>query len=210
MAFDLKNYEDVQSRVKRWQEAYPMGRIVTEIVEFSAEKGHVLVKASCYRDDVTELAAGVDYAFGNVAFYPTHMKRFFIEDTTTSAIGRCISLVLPTELKPTAQDMAKVAPAPTQTWTTQSTPVDSTDYWTVTATDSETVGTIVEQLQNQMGGEVLSEAPICAHGHMLKRESKPDAPKEWCGFFCSEKTKAKQCDPIWMIRSATTGQWRLP
>ena len=112
MAFDLKNYEDVQSRVKRWQEAYPMGRIVTEIVEFSAEKGHVLVKASCYRDDETQLPAGVDYAFGNVAFYPTHMKRFFIEDTTTSAIGRCISLVLPTELKPTQQDMAKVAPAP--------------------------------------------------------------------------------------------------
>jgi hypothetical protein len=83
MAFDLKNYEDVQSRVKRWQEAYPMGRIVTEIVEFSAEKGHVLVKASCYRDDETILPAGVDYAFGNVAFYPTHMKRFFIEDTAT-------------------------------------------------------------------------------------------------------------------------------
>jgi hypothetical protein len=184
-----------------------MGRIVTEIVEFSAEKGHVLVKASCYRDDVTELPAGVDYAFGNVAFYPTHMKRFFIEDTTTSAIGRCISLVLPTELKPTAQDMAKVE---RPKYETASSTVDSTDYWTVTATESETVGTAVEQLQQQMGGEVLSEAPICAHGHMLKRESKPDAPKEWCGYFCSEKTKAKQCDPIWMIRSATTGQWRLP
>ncbi len=79
MAFDLKNYEDVQSRVKRWQEAYPMGRIVTEIVEFSAEKGYVLIKASCYRDDETTLPAGVDYAFGNVAFYPTHMKRFLLK-----------------------------------------------------------------------------------------------------------------------------------
>lgn len=203
MAFDLKNYEDVQSRVKRWQEAFPMGRIVTEIVEFSAEKGHVLVKASCFRDDVTELAAGVDYAFGNVAFYPTHMKRFFIEDTTTSAVGRAISLVLPTEHKPTQQDMQKVErPAPQ--------PVDTTDYWTVSESGSETVGTAVEQLQQQMGGEVLSEAPLCAHGHMLKRESKADAAKEWCGYFCSERAKAKQCDPIWMIRSATTGHWRLP
>ena len=203
MAFDLKNYEDVQSRVKRWQEAYPMGRIVTEIVEFSAEKGHVLVKASCYRDDVTELAAGVDYAFGNVAFYPTHMKRFFIEDTTTSAIGRCISLVLPTELKPTQQDMSRVErPAPQ--------PVDSTDYWTVESAEAQTVGTAVEQLQEQMGGQVMSESPICAHGHMIKRESKPDAGKEWCGYFCTEKLKAKQCPPIWMVRSATTGHWRLP
>ena len=204
MAFDLKNYEDVQSRVKRWQEAFPMGRIVTEIVEFSAEKGHVLVKASCYRDDVTELPAGVDYAFGNVAFYPTHMKRFFIEDTSTSAIGRCISLVLPGEYpKPTQQDMMKAAPA-------QPKPVDTTDYWAVEASDTETIGTAVEQLQEQLGGEVLSESPLCAHGHMLRRESKADAPKEWAGYFCSEKTKAKQCDPIWMIRSATTGHWRLP
>jgi len=203
MAFDLKNYEDVQSRVKRFQEAFPLGRIVTSIVDFSAEKGHVLVKAECFRDDISELPAGVDYAFGNVAFYPTHMKRFFIEDTTTSAIGRCISLVLPTELKPTQQDMAKVErPAPK--------PVDSVNYWAIESAGAETVGTAVEQLQEQLGAEVLSESPICAHGHMLKRESKPDAPKEWCGFFCSEKTKAKQCDPIWMIRSATTGQWRLP
>jgi hypothetical protein len=204
MAFDLKNYEDVQSRVKRWQEAFPMGRIVTEIVEFSAEKGHVLVKASCYRDDVTELPAGVDYAFGNVAFYPTHMKRFFIEDTSTSAIGRCISLVLPGEYpKPTQQDMMKAAPS-------QPKPVDTTDYWAVEASDTETIGTAVEQLQEQLGGEVLSESPLCAHGHMLRRESKADAPKEWAGYFCSEKTKAKQCPPIWMIRSATTGHWRLP
>ena len=199
MAFDLKNYEDVQSRVKRWQEAYPMGRIVTEVVEFSADKGHVLVKAECYRDDETLLPAGVDYAYGNVAFYPTHMKRFFIEDTTTSAIGRCISLVLPTELKSTAQDMARVE---------QPKPVE-TDYWAVKSVEAETVGTAVEQLEQQLGGEVLSEAPICAHGHMIKRESKPDAPKEWAGYFCTEKTKAKQCDPHWMIRSASTGAWRL-
>jgi hypothetical protein len=208
MAFDLKNYEDVQSRVKRWQEAYPMGRIVTEIVEFSAEKGHVLVKASCYRDDVTELPAGVDYAFGNVAFYPTHMKRFFIEDTSTSAIGRCISLVLPGEYpKPTQQDMMKVEKPK---YETASSVVDNTDYWTVTAAESETLGTAVEQLQQQMGGEVLSESPLCAHGHMIRRDSKADAAKEWAGYFCSEKAKANQCPPIWMIRSATTGQWRLP
>jgi hypothetical protein len=203
MAFDLKNYEDVQSRVKRWQEAYPMGRITTTIVEFNAEKGYVLVKAECYRDDVIELPAGVDYAFGNVAFYPTHMKRFFIEDTATSAVGRAISLVLPTEFKPTQQDMAKVE-------RTAPKPVDTTDYWAVEASDTETIGTAVEQLQEQLGGEVLSESPLCGHGHMLRRESKADAPKEWAGYFCSEKTKAKQCPPIWMIRSATTGAWRLP
>ena len=202
MAFDLKNYEDVQSRVKRWIEAFPMGRIHTTIVEFNAEKGYVLVKAEVFRDDVTELPAGVDYAFGNVTFYPTHMKRFFIADTTTSAVGRAISLVLPGEFpKPTQQDMSKVE---------RPKPVETTDFWAIEDAGAETLGTAVEQLQEQMGGEVLSESPICPHGHMIRRDSKPDALKEWAGYFCSEKTKAKQCPPIWMVRSATTGAWRLP
>lgn len=203
MAFDLKNYEDVQSRVKRWQDAYPLGRITTTIIEFNAEKGFVLVKAECYRDDITELPAGVDYAFGNVAFYPAHMKRFFCEDTITSSIGRCISLVLPSEHKSTAEDMSRVQP-----------PKDEAkpfnDFWAIKSVEAETVGTAVEQFQEQMGGEIMSESPICAHGHMIRRDSKPDAAKEWAGYFCTEKTKARQCPPQWMVRSATTGQWKLP
>lgn len=206
MAFDLKNYEDVQSRVKRWQDAFPLGRITTSIIEFNAEKGYILVKAECYRDDITELPAGVDYAYGNVAFYPTHMKRFFCEDTITSSIGRCISLVLPTELKSTAQDMSRVEQPKPQA---ESTP----DYWATgfTAQDAEmeTAGTAIQQITEQLGAQLIDESPICAHGHMLRRESKPDAPKEWAGYFCSEKTKAKQCTPQWMIRSASTGEWRL-
>lgn len=179
MAFDLKNYEDVQSRVKRWQEAYPMGRIVTEIVEFNAEKGHVLIKASCYRDDETLLPAGVDYAFGNVAFYPTHMKRFFIEDTSTSAIGRCISLVLPGDYpKATLQDMSKVErPAPQ--------PVDSTDYWAQAESGAETIGTAVEQLQQQgsrRAKRLPSSSPTACNrssrlaGPLLRRTNNNEPP----------------------------------
>lgn len=204
MAFDLKNYEDVQSRVKRFQEAYPMGRIVTEIEHFSADKGYVIVRAECYRDDEAITPAGVDFAYGNVAFYPTHMKRFFVEDTTTSAIGRAISLVLPTELKSTAQDMARVE-QPKQA----SAVTPETDYWAIADAGAETFGTAVEQLEQQLGGEVLHEAPLCAHGHMVRREAKGDAEKQWAGYFCVEKTKSKQCDPHWMVRSASTGQWRL-
>jgi hypothetical protein len=199
MAFDLKNYEDVQSRVKRWQDAFQLGRITTTIIEFNAEKGYVLVKAECYRDDITELPAGVDYAYGNVAFYPTHMKRFFIEDTTTSAIGRCISLVLPTELKSTAQDMARVEQPKAQ-------PVDTTDYWATDSAGAETIGTAVEQLQGQLGGEILSESPICAHGHMILKEGVKN-DKAWRGHMCPEKTKANQCSPIWYVLGSD-GKWK--
>jgi len=50
----LDNYEASRERLERWNRTYPLGRIETRIVEFSAEKGYVLVEAKAYRND-TEL-----------------------------------------------------------------------------------------------------------------------------------------------------------
>ena len=44
MAFNLADYEEVQSKVQRWIDAYPLGRIETSIIEFNMEKGYVLVE----------------------------------------------------------------------------------------------------------------------------------------------------------------------
>jgi len=48
----LDNYEDVNARVRRFQDAFPMGRIETSIVDFNFEKGFALVEARVYRDDL--------------------------------------------------------------------------------------------------------------------------------------------------------------
>ena len=50
----LDNYEASRERLERWLQNYPLGRIETRIVEFSAEKGYVLVEAKVFRnyDDV--------------------------------------------------------------------------------------------------------------------------------------------------------------
>jgi hypothetical protein len=45
----LDNYEASRERLERWLKTYPQGRIETRIVEFSAEKGYVLVEARAYR-----------------------------------------------------------------------------------------------------------------------------------------------------------------
>ena len=45
----LDNYEAARARTDRWITTYPTGRIETEIMEFNAEKGYVLVKATGYR-----------------------------------------------------------------------------------------------------------------------------------------------------------------
>jgi hypothetical protein len=48
--------------------------------------------------------------------------------------------------------------------------------------------------------------PECHHGPMRWNQSKPDAPKSWGGYFCSEKLKEHQCTPRWYVLRST-GKW---
>ena len=199
MAWDLSNYEDVASRVRRFQEAFPMGRIIVKVLDYDKTNKAMLIEASVYRTDAPdELPAATDIAL-EWASKSKISAMWWAENAATSAIGRAISSVLPTEQKATRQNMEQVKAIETH----------QADPWTIQENEQR-IGTAVEQLQDQLGAEILNEAPICAHGHMILRESKPDAPKEWGGYFCTEKTKAKQCAPVWCIRSASTGKWRLP
>jgi hypothetical protein len=68
-----------------------------------------LVKAEAYREYEDAVPSAVDYAFGNVATLTNNMKKWLIEDTVTSAYGRVIGLLTPSEGgRPTKQDMEKV------------------------------------------------------------------------------------------------------
>ena len=104
----LDNYEDVAARIQRFWATYPTGKIHTSIMDVNLEKGYVLVECRIYRNYEDQEPAGIDYAFGNVNSYNVQMKKWFIEDTTTSAIGRCAGLVLGTDKRPTVQNMQQV------------------------------------------------------------------------------------------------------
>ena len=94
------------------------------------------------------------------------------------------------------------------------------DYWTTkfgdvpsykTAGEAEqsgipSLGSSMDEIAKQLGGELVKEAPKCDHGHRIWRESKPGAPKVWAGYFCSEREKANQCQPFWYV-VGTSGKW---
>ena len=105
-------YEDVNARIKRFRAANQFGRIETDIVECDLDKGYILVRARIYREHEDLVPAAVDYAFGHQGFYRENMKRWYVEDTTTSAIGRAISLLMPVESRATKQNMDEVENAP--------------------------------------------------------------------------------------------------
>ena len=185
MAF-MDNYEGNKERTDRWIATYPEGRLETLIVEFNTEKGYVLVQAKAYRNQLETEPAGVDYAHGFLAAYSDKMRRWMIEDTCTSALMRVMALVMGGTEKATQEVMAQVK---------SQAPAVEYDYWSSKFGD-------VPSYQTRDEAEQVQEPeakPSCSHGSMRWNQSKPDAPKAWAGYFCSEKIKEKQCKPQWYV-----------
>jgi hypothetical protein len=182
--FDLSNYEDVNSRIRRFQVAYPVGRIVTDVIQFNAEKGHVLISAQIYREHEDTLPAAVDYAFGDANTFNASMRKFYVEDTVTSAIGRALSLVLETTHKPTVQDMARAKlaePKPEKYIPV----VKEDDPWTIkTVAMPVTAEQAVATVKEIIGGTTDKDVPRCEHGEMIWKTGQTKAGKAWGHFKC--------------------------
>ena len=197
MAFTLSDYEEVQSRVQRWIEAYPLGRIETSIIEFNIEKGYVLVEARCYRDDLATLPAAVDYALEWREKSPVS-RLWWLENAVTSAIGRCLNQVLPSLKKASVEDMGKI-----ERLTPEQIKAAPIDAWSI----APNIGSAVEALASELGGQLIAEAPLCNHGHMiLKSGVSEKTGREYHGYTCPERTKANQCDAVWYKLDAN-GKW---
>lgn len=200
----LENYEGVAERIKRFWATYPNGKIHTSIIDVDITKGYILVECRIYKKYEDEQPAGIDYAFGNVATYNVNMKKWFVEDTVTSAIGRCAGLVLGTDARPTQENMRQVEQIDVQI-VRQS--ADDVDLWaTPISEDLIPASEAIEQIKSQLGGQQIAAAPICVHGHMIWR-SGDKAGKAWGGYMCVEKSKPKQCPPRWFVL-ASDGQWK--
>ena len=204
MAF-LDNYEDVAARIKRFGVAYPSGRIETHIIDFNAPAGYILIECRLYREYEDEKASAIDYAFGRVESYQASMKRWFVEDTCTSAIGRAIGLLLGSDTRPTKENMAAVETMP-QAFVTQVEP----DPWSKPfVEDGFTTATqAMAEIGSQLGGKLIDEAPMCKHGHMVIKEgTSAKTGKEYRGYVCTGNVKSDQCPPIWMNKSQD-GTWK--
>jgi hypothetical protein len=169
----LDNYEGVADRIKRFWLTYPTGKIHTSIIDVDITKGYILVECRIFKKYEDEQPAGIDYAFGNVATYNVNMKKWFVEDTVTSAIGRCAGLVLGTDARPTQEKMQQVESLPAAFANAQ---VD--DLWagpfgdvTMTVTTESgftTAKEAIADIKAQLGGVQIEAAPICPHGQDRK------------------------------------------
>ena len=199
----LDGYETVNQKVIRLHATYPTNRIETSIVDWQPEKGYILIECRIYRHYEDEKPAAIDYAHGMVGAYNVQMKRWYIEDTVSSAIGRCASVVLGTETKPSLENMEQVETMPKS--------FIEDDPWSKPFGEDgfATAKSALDEIQTKLGGEIVAEAPICAHGHMLLKEGvSPKTNKPYRGHVCVEKVKANQCSPIW-YEVTSTGGWKV-
>jgi hypothetical protein len=213
----LDNYEASRERLERWLKTYPTGRIETRIVEFSAEKGYVLVEAKAFRNDTDLNPAGIDYAYGYQGAYQPNMRRWFVEDSTTSAIMRVQQLVMGGAERSTKEIMEQVEKTSAKVANTDK----DYDYWTTkfgevpsykTEEDMEAAGVPtlasgVAEIATQLGGQLIAEAPQCRHGHRVFRSgNSAKTKKDWANYSCVGR-KPDQCDPIWLVLTSD-GTWK--
>jgi hypothetical protein len=223
--FNLESYETVADRVARFQKLHLGGRIITKVVSLDNAKGEVLAMAEVYREHEDTQPAGVDYAFGIASTYPASMRKFYVEDTVTSAVGRALSLVLDTDKKPTREDMQKVqahnevkakideVKVKMADTSKEYVPVPKEeDPWTMqVAAPVQTMEQAVGMVKDVLGGIATDES--CIHGARVWKTGTSKAGKQYGMWRCPESSTRDMpggqvpCDPIW-YEIAKDGTWK--
>ena len=158
-----------------------------------------MIRASVFREHEDVVPAAIDYAYEARSDRGVN-RDFWIENCSTSAIGRAIGLLMPSDARPTRQDMEKVERLAAE-------PAVEVDLWAtaIPAVKVDGVGSVrpaaesIADIKAQLGGEVLDPAPICSHGRMVYKEGKSvTTGNKYRGYTCSSKSRGDQCKPIWL------------
>ncbi len=107
MAFDLSNYETVESRLARFWETYPAGRIRSQMLNYTGDVCVFYAELYAHKDDRHPVATGwAEEVKTDRGVNATS----FVENCETSAIGRaCANFIFATQGKrPSREEMAKV------------------------------------------------------------------------------------------------------
>jgi len=107
MGFDLSNYETVETRLARFWEQYPDGRVETTLMNYDGDSCIVRSVVWKHRDDANPTATG--YAHEIHTDRGVNMTSF-IENCETSSLGRCLSNMglAKKGARPSREEMQKV------------------------------------------------------------------------------------------------------
>jgi hypothetical protein len=87
--FALGDYVEVSERIAAWFDAYPDGRIETDIVSMTDKL--VVTRSRCYRSaDVSEAPAGIGHSMLGIPGKTPYTRDSELENCETSSVGRAL------------------------------------------------------------------------------------------------------------------------
>jgi hypothetical protein len=209
MGFNLDDYEDVATLNKWFISNFPSGRSDIAVISHDPVNGYILVQATLWRDSKDEQPAVSNIAFGSRETYMPNMKKWYVEDTASSSLGRAIILLKGSNKTATKDDMKKVDSEPIKnnygksgnsqviemalrkSFTDDAQPTSEPTTWSV--------GDIAEALSTK------PKQQECLHGLMLLKEGTAKTGRPFYGYVCSAP-KGQQCDAKWAV-TAANGSW---
>jgi hypothetical protein len=214
MAFNLEDYEDVATLNKWFIQNFPLGRSDISVISHDPKEGYILVQATLWRDSKDTAPAVSNIAFGSRETYMPNMKKWYVEDTASSSLGRAIIILKGSNKTATKDDMKKVDIEPNQYEkkpaerrysppATRSAAVEDAlrASFAVENKEADPQQWTVSEVVDQIGASTPNEPPACQHGHILK-QGVSKGGKPYYGYVC----KAKQCEPKWAKLTAN-GKW---
>jgi hypothetical protein len=199
MAFNLNDYEDVATLNKWFISNFPKGRSDISVISHDAKDGYILVQATLWRDSIDDKPAVSNIAFGSRETYIPNMKKFYVEDTATSALGRAIILLKGSDKTATKDDMKKVDVQPNEYEKklqerrygapgTKSAAVEDAlrSSFAVENKQDDPQAWSVAEAVDAIGSSTPKEPPACEHGHILKTGISKSG-KPYYGYVCKGK-----------------------
>ena len=215
MAFNLADYETVESRLEKFWKEFPDGRVSTELEVCEAHR--YVVKAYLYRTYLDQVAYSTGFAEEKDSDRGVNATSA-LENCETSAIGRALANAgfAAKGRRPSREEMVKVSMAgrsgsaqPEKPILKEKFPEPVADAWTIESPKdvqevvqvegAPTLSSAMNLLADELNAKELPQAPKCQHGSMIHKtgtSSKTGKPYE--GYTCSAKNRAEQCPPIWL------------